>query len=117
MSFLGFRSDLEVLYACSGIFVLPSRHEGLSVAMSEAMASGLPAVVSDVGDERELVQDGRNGYLFAVGDTATLTDRLEQLLVDHELRGRLGEAAAADAADIVGIDAVAARYRVLLSRR
>ena len=114
--FLGFRNDVEAVHACSGVFVLTSRHEGLSVALSEAMASGLPGVVTDVGDQRELVRDGWNGFLFDVGDSATLARRLEQLTIDEELRCAFGSRAAADAANVVGIDPVAARYRALLPR-
>jgi glycosyltransferase involved in cell wall biosynthesis len=115
VDFLGFRNDVESLYASSKIFVLTSRYEGLSVALTEAMASGLPVVISDVGEQRELVREGRNGYLFEVGDTATLTDRLELLLGDAELRSRLGQAAAEDAVALAGVDRVATLYRRLLT--
>ena len=77
------------------MFVLASRHEGLSVALSEAMAAGLPAVVTDVGELIDaLVQDGLNGYTYAVGDVTALTALLRRLLEDPDHARNLGEAAA-----------------------
>jgi len=115
VDFLGFRRDVEEVYALSRVFVLTSRFEGLSVALIDAMASGLPAVVSDVGEARDLVREGRNGYLFEAGDIDALVRRLEPLLDEPALRERLGRAAAEDAAALAGVRQTRDLYRLLLT--
>lgn len=77
------------------IFVLPSLSEALSNALMEAMACGCAVVASQVGGNPELVSDGTTGLLFPAGDSEALADRLERLIVDDELRSRVGAAAAA----------------------
>ena len=111
--FLGFRDDVEALYARSRIFVLPSASEGLSIAMLEAMASGVTPVVTEVGELGSVVRDGETGRLFAPGDVGTLVTIVEQLLTDDALRASLGEAAAEVARSTVSVDAVAATYHDL----
>ena len=110
---LGFRDDVDALYVRSGIFVLPSASEGLSIAMLEAMASGVPPVVTDVGELGSIVRDGENGRLFQPGDVDALASILEQLLADPALASSLGAAAADTARSTVSVDAVAASYRKL----
>ena len=106
VDFLGFREDVETLYGRSELFVLPSRSEGLSIAMAEAMASGLPAIVTNVGEARDLVHDGRNGFLFEVGDVGTLVERACRVLDNPTLRHSLSAAAARDARSLAGLDRV-----------
>jgi glycosyltransferase involved in cell wall biosynthesis len=64
VSFLGHRDDIDTLLPTCRTFVLTSDSEGLSQAMIQAMLCGVPAVVSDVGDLSELVENGTNGYLI-----------------------------------------------------
>jgi glycosyltransferase involved in cell wall biosynthesis len=111
VDFLGLRDDVDEIYAASQVFVLTSRDEGLSVAQIEAMASGLPAVVSNVGEAADLLQDGRNGYLFPAGDVETLVTRLATLLDDPQVRERMAEAAAHDARAHAGKERVSALYQ------
>jgi glycosyltransferase involved in cell wall biosynthesis len=115
VEFLGFREDVEGLYAAASVFALPSRYEGLSVALGEAMASGLPAVVADVGELRELVLDGENGFVVPVADPEALADRLRRLLEDGELRDAFAARAVARAREVVASARVAGLYgRILL---
>jgi len=116
VDFLGFRDDVDALYARTRIFVLPSSSEGLSIAMLEAMASGVPPVVTDVGELGSIVRDGETGRLFAPGDVDALATILEQLLADPVGASSLGAAAAAAARSTVSVDAVASTYRKLFSR-
>lgn len=74
-------------------FVLPSHSEGHPKALLEAMACGLPVVVSDIPGNRSVVEPGENGLLFPPGDAAKLADQLETVLADHTLAERLGRAA------------------------
>jgi len=114
VEFLGFREDVERYHARSRVFVLPSSFEGLSVAMLEAMASGLPPVVTDVGELGSFVRDGETGYVVPVGDVAAIAARVETLLANPDARAAMGAAAAADVRTRVSIDAVSRVYRELL---
>jgi glycosyltransferase involved in cell wall biosynthesis len=114
VDFLGFRDDPAGLYRSARVFVLCSRHEGLSVAMIEAMASGLPCVATEVGDLSDLVRDGRNGFLVPVGDVRSLAKRAEVLLADESRRTAAAAAAREDAASYAGVPRLTEVYGRLL---
>ncbi|WP_374246657.1 glycosyltransferase family 4 protein, partial [Zoogloea sp.] len=80
------------LLARAGIFVLPSRFEGVPMALLEAQAAGLPVVASRVGGIPQVVTDGFNGMLAAPDDVASLVTALKPLLADPALAQRMGEA-------------------------
>jgi glycosyltransferase involved in cell wall biosynthesis len=111
VEFLGFRDDVDTLYSTSKVFVLASRHEGLPGAMLEAMACGVPPLVPSVGEIGSFVRNGETGAVFPSGDVTALTDWLDALITDPELRERLGRAAAEDARTRVSVEAVASLYR------
>jgi glycosyltransferase involved in cell wall biosynthesis len=77
---------------------MSSEFEGLSIAVIEALALGIPAVVTAVGGMPEVINDGQQGYVVPPGDTSMLAERLVTLLQDRPLRRRMGEAARARAA-------------------
>src|SRR5262249_32595385 len=64
--------DVPAFLGLSDIFCLPSRSEGLSNALLEAMACGLPSVATRVGGNPELIEDGRNGYLVESEDSGRM---------------------------------------------
>ena len=81
--FAGFRNQSEMprLFNLSTVFVLPSRHEAWGLITNEAMAAGLPVIVSDdVGCAVDLVRDGENGFVYPVGDVTALHDALAATL-------------------------------------
>jgi glycosyltransferase involved in cell wall biosynthesis len=83
--------DLPEIYAAADLFVLPSRHEPWGVVVNEAMAAGLPVVLSDrVGAAPDLLVDGANGRLFPSGDAARLADAVGEIAGDAALRARMG---------------------------
>lgn len=88
---LGFRRDVDRLLAAADLFVLPSAHEGLSYALLEAMAHGVPAVVSDGPGNPEAANG--TGTVVALDDGPGWTAALRALAHDPEQRSRLGEAA------------------------
>jgi glycosyltransferase involved in cell wall biosynthesis len=90
---LGERSDTAELMRAADLLVLPSREEGLSNVLLEAMAAALPVVASDAGGSPELVADGRSGLLFPNGDVEALGDALTRLLTEPVLRAQMGSAA------------------------
>lgn len=69
---LGFRTDVKELFKMADIFAHPSFREGLSVAVMEAMANGLPVICTDIRGNTDLIEDNKGGYLFKpdVQDTA-----------------------------------------------
>jgi glycosyltransferase involved in cell wall biosynthesis len=89
---VGEQADPLPWLAAADAFALPSRLEGLSRALIEAMAAGLPCVASDIPGNRELVRDGETGLLFAVGDTQALGEQLARVLSDGALASRLAAA-------------------------
>ena len=91
--FAGSRPDVPELLPGLDIFALSSRQEGLPVALMEAMASGLPAVVTRVGGMPEMLDDGEQGLLVPTGDPEALARALARLAADRGLRGRMGAAA------------------------
>ena len=90
--------------------VLPSRLEGMSNAILEAMASGLPVVARRVGGNPELVVDGETGLLTAPGDVEDLAAALQRLIDDDALRWRMGQAARQRAETVFSLDAMMAAY-------
>jgi glycosyltransferase involved in cell wall biosynthesis len=97
--FTGQRDDAPRVARSFDVFVLPSRYEGLAIALMEAMALGRPPVVTAVGGLSELVQDGTNGLVVSPADPEALARAVVSLLLDADLRTRLGEAARERAAE------------------
>jgi glycosyltransferase involved in cell wall biosynthesis len=92
--FAGFRnqSELAADYVCMDLFVLPSRSETWGLVLNEAMLFGLPVVASSmVGAGNDLIEPGRNGYVFEAGHVQGLTDALRTLVGSQDLRRRLGQ--------------------------
>ncbi|SHG37513.1 glycosyltransferase family 4 protein [Halobaculum gomorrense] len=87
----GFRDDVPRILAASDVLVLPSFREGTPRVITEAMASGLPVVATDIAGIPEQVEDEENGYLVSTGDAAALAARMGELVGDSELRERMGE--------------------------
>ena len=89
----GVRDDAMGLMKGSDIFVMPSRYEGLSIAMIEAMACGLPIIASDAPGLRGYIDEGENGLLFQTGDYKTLAEHILRLAGDKEIREKLSRGA------------------------
>jgi len=89
MRFLGVRSDTVRLMQAADFLVLPSRFEGLSNALLEAMAAGCPVIASAVGGTPELIEDGRSGLLFPPDSADALSACMARLCADPSLRTTL----------------------------
>jgi len=85
-------SSKRALLETAAVFALPSYDDGLPMNLLEAMAAGVPAIVSPVGGAPEVVADGVTGFLAAPGDVATLQRLLRRLLLDRALGARIGAA-------------------------
>ncbi|MBI2612502.1 glycosyltransferase family 4 protein [Candidatus Kaiserbacteria bacterium] len=92
-------AEAREVFASATVFVLNSRYEGLSHTLIEAMSVGTPVVATRAGGNPEVVHDGEDGILIAVGDKMALEGALTHVLSDAGLRRRLGAAASGRAKD------------------
>lgn len=107
VTFTGHRDDIEAVLAQANIGVLPSRFEGLSNALLECMAAGLPMVASRISGNEDFVCHGDNGWLFEPGDRAGLAACLAAAAsLPPAQRHAMGERARATVARKAGIDPV-----------
>ena len=91
--FLGYRRDVPQILKETDIATLVSKREGLPKCVMEAMAAGKPVVASNVRGNRDLVDEGRTGFLVELDDVQGLAAALEKLAVDPDLRHSMGAAA------------------------
>lgn len=108
--FHGSVADASALYDSAAVFVLPSRREGMSNALLEAMSHGLPAVASAISGMEEVVLEGKTGLLVPPEDVLALADALARLLDDSALAETLGSAARRRAEEMFSLESVAGRY-------
>ena len=97
-------ATLRTLYREADIFMLPTRADFSPLAVCEAMASGLPAVVTDTGGLGEFVEDGRCGFVVPVDDEEAMTGRLRDLVRNRGLRRRMGQASRVRAGELFDIE-------------
>ena len=90
--FLGWRPDVETVYAASDVVALTSDNEGMPVSLIEAALAGVPSVSTRVGSAAEVVLDGRTGLVTGPEPTE-VADAIGRLLSDPGLRARMGRAA------------------------
>jgi glycosyltransferase involved in cell wall biosynthesis len=88
---LGFQDEVRWVLWAADVFIHPSRKEGLSCAILEAMAAGLPVIAASVGGVPEVVRHGMTGWLVPPDDPAALAEALRLLRGDEPLRHRLSE--------------------------
>ena len=93
VGFVPFTADVRPLYDLAELVLLPSRSEGLSQSLLEAMALGLPVVASDASGNRDLITDGGDGRLVAPSDSAAWAAAIDELLGSPETAAKLGTAA------------------------
>ena len=87
--FLGEQDQLEPLFFCADLFLLPSEQESFGLTALEAMNCGVPVIATDVGGLPEVVVHGETGFLFPVGDIAAMADKAVEIMGDAPARERL----------------------------
>ena len=113
VEFLGQVDDPFPLLRQSDVFVLPSRSEGMSNALLEAMAHGLPCIVTDIAGNNEVIEHEQNGLLVRLDDEEDLAGAITRLTMDQALRERLGRRALGTVEENYSIDSVTDRYMAL----
>ncbi|MFQ6070865.1 MAG: glycosyltransferase family 4 protein [Candidatus Aminicenantales bacterium] len=96
------------------VFVLPSYTEGFSMSVLEAMAEGLPVIVTPVGAHPEILRDGVNGYFVQPGDIEGLVEKIERLILDREKARLIGECNRKYVAENFSIDSIAQEMECIL---
>ena len=114
--FLGMRQDVPRLLSVLDVFVLPSLSEGLSLALLEAMAAGIPVVATKVGGNPELIDSGRTGFLVQPEDAKDLAANLMKLLSDPVMMQQFGRQAAERVRKHYSMRQMVDRYRDLYTR-
>lgn len=109
---------LASLYRHAEAFVLSSKEEGLGLVILEAMASGTPVVATATNGAREIIEDGRTGFLCPIGDPRVLARKLERVLVDSDIQHSIGRNARSAVVESYSERAVAdiflGKYRELM---
>ena len=95
VNFVGYKSQAEVrkYFEETDVFVLSSFAEGVPVVLMEAMAAGVPVVATQIAGVNELVENGISGYIIPPGNPTPLTQSIEELLNNSELRNKFAIAA------------------------
>jgi glycosyltransferase involved in cell wall biosynthesis len=87
------RWELPDVYRTADVFVLPTLIEGMPQTALEAMACGLPVIVSEHAFGRDVIRDGQDGYVVPIRDSTAIAERLRELHADPDRRASLGHAA------------------------
>lgn len=90
VSFLGMQYNLHLLIPMLDIFVLSSLSEGTSISLLESQSAAIPAVVTNVGGNNKIIEDGYNGFLCEVNDIDAMASEIEFMAKDDALRHRMG---------------------------
>jgi len=93
LTLTGWRDDVPRLMRAFDVLVLTSLHEGLPMVLPQAMASGVPVVVSNVDGAKDIIRDGVNGYLVKPKDIDTFAERILELLDTPPLAARFAKSA------------------------
>lgn len=117
----GFRPDPWAVAAVADVFVMTSRHEGIPLALLEAMSLGQPVIVPEVGGLPEVVTEGREGFLVPPSSPEKLAEALCRLASSPEMGGGMGGRARATVRERFSISRMAKEmedlYDIILDRR
>jgi N-acetyl-alpha-D-glucosaminyl L-malate synthase BshA len=114
--FLGNYANIEELLPAADVLLLPSASESFGLVALEAMSCGVPVIASDVGGLPEVVEHGKNGYLFEVGDAGAMAEGVVEIMTDGQARKRMSAAARATAVERFPIDKITEQYLRIYQR-
>jgi len=113
--FLGKRNDVPELLKISDIFVLPTMFEGMSNAIMEAMACGLPIVTTDIPENRELIENAQTGILIPPKNSETIYAAIKALLKNREFGKKLSSDAKLFVEKNLALNKIADRWNFFLN--
>lgn len=111
--FPGYRRDVDGLLRACDLLAMSSISEGLSIALVEAIARGVPVVATKVGGNGDVIEDGVNGLLVAASDPSAMAAAIGRMVEDAGLRARYGAAGRARYLRAFGLDAMIEAYQRL----
>lgn len=111
--FMGKRNDISDLLSIMDVFVLPSLMEGTSIALLEAMASGIACVATNVGGNPGVITDGVDGLLANVGDPIDLAEKIVLLVNNETMRHQIGTQAVEKINNKYSLDANIKQYQAV----
>ncbi len=111
--FMGVRSDIGTVIACSHLLLLPSQEESFGLSALEAMACGVPVVASRVGGLPEVIENGRSGLLFSVGNTDEAAEKAVKILNDQHMYNSVRQEALKDTEQKFGMNKIVDQYEAL----
>ncbi len=112
VTFLGWRSDIDQLFAASDIAILTSDNEGIPLTLIQAAFAGIPIVAPRVGSIADIVIDGETGFLTST-QAGAMASALSALVTDQDLRDQLGSVGAAHAEKYFSLDKSLAHHAAL----
>ncbi len=112
--FLGWTPRVESIMAAADVFVCSSRFESFGLAVTEAMACGIPVVSTNRGGPAETVLDGETGYLTPPGRDDLIADRTLGLLADEQLRRKMGEKGRSRVCEFFSLERYASEFERLV---
>lgn len=114
--FLGQRNDVLSILHIIDVFVLPSNTEGLSISILEAMASSKPVIATDVGGNKEVVENNQTGIIVPPEDEDALFEAMKYLMENREVGHKMGEAGRKRVEDHFSLDRMVHEYEELYEK-
>ena len=114
--FLGMQYQINEIVPLFDVFVLCSLTEGTSISLLEEQSCSVPAVVTDVGGNSYIVQDGLNGFVVQSCDLGGLTEKLEELIKNQDLRQEMGKKARERVKAMFSINSMVKEYEKIYIR-
>lgn len=108
--FLGALDQVEPLFHCADLFLLPSAQESFGLTALEAMNCGVPVIATEIGGLPEVITHGETGYLFPVGDTQAMAQSAVSLLTNSAEHERFSQAARVRAQEYFNADQLIPQY-------
>ena len=116
VEFLPFQKEIRSIFQEAQCFVLPSRGEGLSNALLEAMAMGLPVIATPVSGTSDVVTNERDGLLISPELSEALADAMKRIILDPDLRQQLGQNARRRVEEAYSLEHITRQYSDLYAR-
>lgn len=117
VEFMGYRNDIHLIFSDFDVFSLTSLSEGLSLAILESQAAGIPAVITEVGGNPEIVVNNKNGFLVPTDDEKAVADAIFTLYENAELRGEMAKNARKRAEKLFDLDKMIRQYQELYLKK